>query len=70
MQLDLTDEEHEALAAYLRVGIAAEKYPLSPRLAPIKAVLEKLAPSKPVPLPPKPSQPPEPPSCGRYAKRR
>jgi hypothetical protein len=47
MKLDLTDEERDALAAYLRTGIVADKFPLSPRLAPIKSVLAKLDPPKP-----------------------
>jgi hypothetical protein len=47
MQLDLTDEERDALAKYLRAGIDADRFPLSPRLRPIKAVLAKLDPPKP-----------------------
>jgi hypothetical protein len=50
--LDLTDEERDALAAYLRAGIAADRFPLSPRLRPIKAVLAKLEPPKVVKQPP------------------
>jgi hypothetical protein len=29
MQLDLTDEERDALAKYLRAGIDADRFPLS-----------------------------------------
>jgi len=47
MKLDLTDEELDALTRYLRAGIEADRFPFSPRLAPIKAVLAKLDPPKP-----------------------
>jgi hypothetical protein len=53
LQLELTDEERDALAKYLRAGIDADRLPLSPRLKPIKAVLAKLIPP-PLPKPPKP----------------
>ena len=69
MTLDLTDEQRDALAQYLRTKLDAEKYRLSPILDPIKEVLAMLEPPKPMALPPKPAQPPEPPSRGRYAKR-
>ncbi len=70
MTLDLTDEQHQALAAYLRRKLDDEKFRHSPTLAPIKEVLAMLDPPKAVPLPSKPAAPPEPPSRGRYAKRR
>jgi len=50
--LDLTDEEREALIRFLRDGIDRDRFPLSPRLAPIRAILDKLAPPPPrKPLP-------------------
>jgi len=52
MQLDLTDEERDALTAFLRAGVAADKFPLSPRLKPLKAVLAKLDPKQPQSKPP------------------
>jgi hypothetical protein len=53
MTLDLTDEEKLALIRLLRRTIDDERYPLSPRLAPLKAILAKLDPEKPRPeLPP------------------
>jgi hypothetical protein len=70
MTLDLTAEQQQALAAYLRRALDAEKYRLAPALLPIKEVLAMLEPPKAVPPPPKPAQSPEPPSRGRYAKRR
>jgi len=38
MQLDLTDAKREALVRFLRDGIDRDRYPLSPRLAPMRAV--------------------------------
>lgn len=49
--LDLIDEERAALIRYLRDGIEHERFPLSPRLVPIRAILAKLEPP-PAPLPP------------------
>ena len=51
--LDLTDEEAAALVQHLKRAIDGDRYPLSPRLAPVKAILAKLRP-EPVgePLPP------------------
>jgi hypothetical protein len=53
MLLDLTDDETAALAQLLRRAIVDDRYPLSPRLAPLKA-LAKLEPPKPRPDPPPP----------------
>ena len=44
MTLDLTDDETVALVALLRRAIDEDRYPLSPRLAPLKAILAKLDP--------------------------
>ena len=43
MQLELSDDEREALARFWS-AIDADRYPLSPRLAPLKAILAKLDP--------------------------
>jgi hypothetical protein len=53
MTLDLTDEETAALAQFLRRTIDDDRYPLSPRMVPLKAILAKLEPaqSRPDPLP-------------------
>jgi hypothetical protein len=53
MQLDLNDDETAALARLLTNTIDADRYPLSPRVQILKAVLEKIRP-EPVrePLPP------------------
>jgi hypothetical protein len=53
MTLDLTDDQKHALAELLRSTIDHARYPLSPRLAPLKAILARLEPSEPRPeLPP------------------
>jgi hypothetical protein len=44
MTLELTDEEHRALVRLLRRSIDDDRFPLAPRHAPIKAILEKLKP--------------------------
>jgi hypothetical protein len=44
---ELSDDEHAALLSYLRQQLDAERYPLSPALRPIRAVLAKLEPPKP-----------------------
>jgi hypothetical protein len=53
MMLDLTEEETDALGRLLRRTIRDDRYPLSPRIQTLKAVLDKLRP-EPVrePLPP------------------
>jgi hypothetical protein len=51
--LDLSDDEAAALAQLLGRTIDENRYPLSPRLTPLKAILAKLDPSQPRPeLPP------------------
>ena len=53
MNLDLTDDETAALARLLKSTIDADRYPLSPRIQTLKAILDKIRP-EPVrePLPP------------------
>ena len=54
MNLDLTDDETAALVRLLKSTIDAERYPLSPRIQTLKAILDKIRP-EPVsePLPPR-----------------
>jgi hypothetical protein len=53
MILDLTDEETDALAGLLRRTIDDDRYPLSPRVQTLKAVLAKIQPELArEPLPP------------------
>ncbi len=47
MMLDLSDDEKHALAELLRRTIEDSRYPLSPRLAPLRAILAKLEPPGP-----------------------
>jgi hypothetical protein len=55
-RIDLTDDEHEAVAKALRKLIDDDRFPLSPRLRPLKSALAKLAPQPPKkPLPPPPT---------------
>jgi hypothetical protein len=70
MVLDLSDDETAALARLLRRTISDDPYPLSPRLAPLKAILAKLDP----PQPPSGSAPPlqardAPSTAGRRRRR-
>jgi len=60
MQVELSGDERDALARFIRSTINADRYPLSPRLAPLKAILARLD--------PKPQAQPLPPSTPRRAK--
>jgi hypothetical protein len=44
MQLDLSGDEAWCLATFLRRSIDADRFPLAPRLRPLKAILAKLDP--------------------------
>ena len=50
MQPNLSPEDCAAIAALLRDTIAADRFPLSPRVKKMRAILHKLDP--PAPLPP------------------
>jgi hypothetical protein len=69
MNLELSDYETELLETELRHLIDDDRYPLSPRILALKGILNKI---KPEPIPK--SRPPvkiyEPPSKGRFARRR
>jgi hypothetical protein len=68
MNLDLSDDEAAALARSLRRMIDEDRYPLSPRLAPLKVFLAKPEPepSRQVLPPPKARMA----SCGAGRRRR
>ena len=51
MELDLTDDETAALARLLKSTIDADRYPLSPRIQTLKAILDRQEPVR-EPLPP------------------
>ena len=55
--LTLSDEEHAVLVRAVRKVLEEDRFPLAPRLDPLKAVLSKLDP--PVPRP-EPKPPPKP----------
>jgi hypothetical protein len=60
MQLDLTDEETEALARLIRSAIDGDRFPLSPRVQLWKGILAKIRSEtvrEPLP-PPKHYEPP------------
>jgi len=50
MQPDLSPEDYAALAALLRDAIKADRFPLSPRIASLRAILDKLDPPEPLSL--------------------
>ena len=59
-KIDLSDDEHAAVTALVRRTIDEDRFPLSPRLAPLKSALAKLDPRPAKPrreLPPLPSGP-------------
>jgi len=68
MPLDLTDEETAAIEQLLTETIDDDRYPLSPRILTLKAILAKIRP-EPVRAPLPPLQHYEPPSKGRYRRR-
>jgi hypothetical protein len=69
MDLPLTDEEAAALANELDAIVRNDRYPLSPRIQTLSAILAKLR-SAPIPGPLPPPKVYEPPSKGRWRKRR
>jgi hypothetical protein len=44
MNFDLTDDETAALVRLLKSTIDADRYPLSPRIQTLKAILDKIRP--------------------------
>jgi hypothetical protein len=69
MTLDLTDDEAAALTKHLRQALDNHRYPLAPRLNPLKSILAKLDPPKPKPEPLPPLKPGMAPSVGRGRRR-
>jgi hypothetical protein len=67
MHLDLSHNEAAALTQELRDSVESDRYPFSPRIRTLKAILAKLGPEPPrEPSPPKVYAPP---SRGRYRRR-
>jgi hypothetical protein len=70
MNLELTDEQAEALIRELSLIIEYDRYRLSPHIRALKEILGMLRPepARPAPMPPRRHY--EPPSKGRYRTRR
>jgi hypothetical protein len=68
MPADLTDADLATIAALLRETIAADRFPLSPRVRHWRAILDKLEPPAPRPVLP-PLKPPGTPSMVLAKKR-
>jgi hypothetical protein len=69
MHLDLTDEEADALLRELHEIVENDRYPFSPRIRTLRAILGKLRPEPArEPLPPRKVY--APPSKGRFRQRR
>ena len=69
MQPDLSPEDCAAIAALLRDTIAADRFPMSPRIKRMRAILNKLDPPAPKPVPFPPLKPPGQPSMLMAKKR-
>jgi hypothetical protein len=68
MHLDLADDEAAALAQELHEIVENDRYPFSPRISTLMAILAKLRP-EPVRAPLPPPKVYAPPSRGRYKRR-
>jgi hypothetical protein len=69
VHLDLSDEEAAALAEELHNIVESDRYPFSPRIRTLRAILAELRP-EPVREPSPPLKVYAPPSKGRYKRRR
>lgn len=70
MNLELDDTERAALVGLLKGEIEGTRFPLAPRLRPLKSILSKLAPQPPAPEPLPPPKPPGEPSLALMRKQR
>ena len=68
MNLDLTDEETAALTRELHDIVENDRYPFSPRVQTLRAILDKLKP-EPMRKPLPPLKVYAPPRMGRYKRR-
>ncbi len=68
--LELADAEHAALLALLKGEIARDRFPLSPRVKRLRAILDKLDPPRVVETLPPPKPPGEPSLALRKKRRR
>jgi hypothetical protein len=67
--LELSDEQTEALIRELSQIIEYDRYPLSPRIRTLREILGKLRPEPTRPAASPPQRHYEPPSKGRYRRR-
>jgi hypothetical protein len=58
MPPDLTDDDKAALVELLREMVAADRFPMSPRIRSLKRILDQLDPPAPRPEPLPPPKPP------------
>jgi hypothetical protein len=70
MPLDLSDADKAALVALLKATIAADRFPLSPRIRSLRRILDKLEPPAKAPEPLPPPKPPGERSLALSKKRR
>ena len=68
--LPFSGDEKLALVTALKRLIDEDRYPLSPRVQTLTAILARLQPPKPAPEAIPPRKHNEPPSKGRFARRR
>jgi len=68
--LPLSADEKRALVAALKRSIDDDRYPISQRVRTLEAILVRLEPPKPAPAPLPPRKYYEPPSKGRFSRRR
>jgi hypothetical protein len=66
-RLDFNDNEHAEVVRALRAIVDGDRFPLSPRIRRLKAILAKLAPPQPAA---EPFPPPKPPGEPTHATRR
>jgi hypothetical protein len=69
MPPDLSDAETEVIVRLLRQAIDNDRYPLSPRIQEMKAILDKLGPEPVRYPPPPPLKHYAPPRVGRSRRR-
>jgi hypothetical protein len=70
MTLDFSEDELRLLTKLVRRTIEENRFPLSPRLDPLRAILDKLDPPKPRPEPLPPLKPGMAPTHGQGRRRR
>ena len=70
MNLELTDEETEALLRELNEIVENDRFQFSPRIRTLRSIRNKIRPEPKAKAPPPPMRHYEPPHKGRYGRRR